>query len=789
MSRIPLVQVVVALVWPSSVLVLPTGQEPPQTTVITVSRDNTVITRSATVSIAETAIVDADGDGVIHVAADGVTLDFRGAMLNGAARGRTPDTFAGVGLRITGKNVTIRGLSVRGYKAGIHATGADGLTIEDCDLSGNFRQRLRSTPAAEDGGDWLWPHRNDNNEWLTNYGAGLYVEDAKNVTIRRVRAREGQNGIILDRVTDSKVYDNDCSFLSGWGLAMWRSSGNVITRNAFDFCVRGYSHGVYNRGQDSAGILMFEQCSDNLIAENSVTHGGDGIFGFGGQDALGEHWLNAERARLRKELGRDNVDDAVVYPADVIERARRNGNNRNLIINNDLSHAPAHGLEMTFSFDNRIIGNRMADNAICGIWGGYSQSTLIAGNEFIENGEMAYGLERGGVNIEHGRDNLILGNTFRGNKAGVHLWWDADDGLMLFPWSKANDPAITPGEDGSIPLAARPPAGADGASRMLPSIDNVVADNLFEGDVLAVHLRDADATVLRNNRYTQVGRAMDASNSDVRSETERDLEWTRPDYTPLGETQPVGARASLRGREHIIVTEWGPYDWEKPYLQRLADAEGGAHVYRLLGKEPMSLPPRAVGDVVVTHEGDGASERIVVSPAKPGTIAAYTLSVHTESDVLTRDGLLIATRWSVKFFPWTIDPRENLDGWHNEAALHAVTAEVGALDLPFGMGGPSNLASMPQNIRDARLGGNRFGTIATTTLTFPAGKWRVITRSDDGIRVWVGDTLLIDDWTWHGPTEHRGEIAFDRPTEAAIRVEHFEIDGYAVLSLRLERVD
>ena len=121
-----------------------------------------------------------------------------------------------------------------------------GFELAQLDVSGNFQQRLLSTPEAEDSSDWLWPHRNDNNEWATAYGAGLYVEDSDRVTVRRVRARNGQNGIVLDRVNDSKIYDNDCSFLSGWGLALWRSSENVISRNAFDFCVRGYSHGVYN---------------------------------------------------------------------------------------------------------------------------------------------------------------------------------------------------------------------------------------------------------------------------------------------------------------------------------------------------------------------------------------------------------------------------------------------------------------------------------------------------------------------------------------------------------------
>ena len=82
--------------------------------------------------------------------------------------------------------------------------------------------------------------------------------------------------------------DNDFSFNSGWGIALWRCARNVISRNAVDFCVRGYSHGVYNRGQDSAGIFVFEQNNENVFAENSATHGGDCFFGFAGREALGQ---------------------------------------------------------------------------------------------------------------------------------------------------------------------------------------------------------------------------------------------------------------------------------------------------------------------------------------------------------------------------------------------------------------------------------------------------------------------------------------------------------------------
>ncbi len=50
--------------------------------------------------------------------------------------------------------------------------------------------------------------------------------------------------------------------------------------------MRGYSHGFYNRGQDSAGLLMYEQSSRNRVFTNSITHGGDGLFLWAGQSTM-----------------------------------------------------------------------------------------------------------------------------------------------------------------------------------------------------------------------------------------------------------------------------------------------------------------------------------------------------------------------------------------------------------------------------------------------------------------------------------------------------------------------
>ena len=466
---------------------------------IVLDRDNIEVTTDTLVRPGSYAVPDADGNGVVHITADGVTVDFQGAELVGFTDPRQPDACTGTGVVITGEGVTLRNAKVRGFKVGILAHGAARLTVEDVDVSGNFRQRLGSTPQREDPRDWLSPHGNDERQWPTAYGAGLCVERSDSVVIRRVRARAGQNGIILDRVDDSRVCDNDCSFLSGWGLALWRSSRNLICRNAFDFCIRGYSHGVYNRGQDSAGILIFEQCCGNIIAENSATHCGDGVFGFAGLEAL--------------------------------SRRHRAGSNDNLLIGNDFSYAAAHGIEMTFGFGNRFIANRLVGNAICGVWAGYSQDTLIAGNVIAENGHAGYRVERGGVNIEHGSRNVIRNNMFRGNSCGVFLWSDEDARLMNEPWVQANHRGST---------------------------DNRLLANTFEGDAIAVQLRETVRTTLAANTMTDVGVKVDADEVSRPEQVDGiPRPWQPPPYPTCGETRPVGAREHLRGRERIVVTEWG----------------------------------------------------------------------------------------------------------------------------------------------------------------------------------------------------------------------------------------
>lgn len=715
----------------------PVGPLNAQVPTVTIDRDNVVINQSCVIRAGESFVVDEDNNGVIHVEGENIVITFvDGAVLRGDDGSTEPDMFRGIGIRIDGQdNVTLRNIRVRGFKLGVYATECDNLEIAGGDISDNFAQRLRSTPQAEVSSDWLYPHNNDDHEWMTRYGAGIYIENSDNVIVHDVRARRGQNGIILDTVENGRIYDNDCSFLSGWGLALWRSSHNTITNNAFDFCIRGYSHGVYNRGQDSAGILMFEQNNDNIIADNSVTHGGDGVFGFGGS----------------------------------LESEGRTGNNGNLFINNDLSYAAAHGLEMTFSFDNRVYENRFVENAICGIWGGYSQDTQIVSNEFIGNGDMGYGAERGGINIEHGANNRIDHNRFSQNRCGVFLWWDPDEGLMSKPWCKANERG---------------------------SADNVISNNRFVEDEVAIQLRSTTNTSLISNLMQDVKTEIDKDDaSDTKDLVGIAMMPIIPEYTSLGTTKPVGARAHLAGRENIIMTPWWPWDHESPLVRRIK-SEPDLHVYEFRNFGMFISVPDFGDAVEVETEHVEDAFRLSVRPRKDGVTSYHARFIDPRNSVMTNDfnrridvgGTFVRATWAIKVFPWTIDPRDDLDGWHEESnGPDAIETTASMLDLKYAGGGPAQM-NLSDAISNGSLGGDRFGTIATTQLTIPAGTWRVSTVSDDGVRVWIDEDRIIDNWTHHGPTRDDATITLAEPREVSIRVEHFEIDGYAWLEFDVEPV-
>src|SRR5438105_9560219 len=195
----------------------------------------------------------------IIVRADNITVDFRGATLEGIDPQAEPDQARDTALVIDGgSNIRIIKANIHGYKVGILARGTRQLTLRDNDLSDNWKPRLFSLVEHESLADWLSFHHNEKDEWL-RFGAAIYLQDVTGAEVRGNVAVGGMNGLLLVRSNGVMIRDNDFSFNSGLGVGLYRSSDDTIIHNQLDYNVRGYSHHFYTPGPDSADLLRFDQ--------------------------------------------------------------------------------------------------------------------------------------------------------------------------------------------------------------------------------------------------------------------------------------------------------------------------------------------------------------------------------------------------------------------------------------------------------------------------------------------------------------------------------------------------
>jgi len=222
----------------------------------------------------------------IIVRGNNITVDFRGAILAGIDPQADPDQARDTAIVIDGgSNIRIVQATIHGYKVGILARGTRQLTLRNNDLSDNWKPRLFSLVEHESLLDWLSFHHNNKDEWL-RFGAAIYLLNVQGAELHNNIAVGGMNGLLLVRSNGVMVRDNNFSFNSGLGIGLYRSSDDTIIHNQLDYNVRGYSHRFYKRGQDSADLLLFEQSSRNVVALNSLTHGGDGVFLWAGQTTM-----------------------------------------------------------------------------------------------------------------------------------------------------------------------------------------------------------------------------------------------------------------------------------------------------------------------------------------------------------------------------------------------------------------------------------------------------------------------------------------------------------------------
>jgi nitrous oxidase accessory protein NosD len=698
-----------------------------------------VITRSVVVRPAPYRLQPiAPDSAVIRIKGDSIEVNFAGATLIGSPYSADPDRGRGIGVLIEGgRGITVRGATVRGYQIGILARGVIGLRLLDDDVSYNWKPRLWSGIGHESLVDWLSFHHDENDEWL-RYGAGLFLIDVTGGEIRGNTARQGMNGLLMVRSTKVAVWNNDFSFLSGLGIGLYRSSDNRIMHNRVDYAIRGYRHGIYNRGQDSAALLLYEQSSRNIVAYNSMTHSGDGLFLWAGQSTMD---------------------------------SGQGGSNDNLFFGNDFSFAVTNGMEATFS-RNRFIGN-LVEGAHHGLWGGYSWGSEIRSNRFKQNVV--------GIAIEHGQDNRIVGNDFEGDQTAIRLWWNR---LVPSDWGY--------------------PKQRDTKSRSY-----AIQSNRFLANRLALAVENSQKVVLTKNQYFGVdslvraigdttGLRRDARRSGMAASALAPWRPNRNDPAapaPLSRPiDPFTRREGRGGRATILIDEWGPYDWRTPRAWPARDRDSavvrGPIGYGILGP-PGNWTLVAVRGGKADRTAGKMGDTVLVTPA-PGPTVDFELELeYVGESVLTPDGATTRAGdpyrftvrrfaapidWKVQAFPWDSlsDPRRSGDAYRAALAKAPLLTRRDSL-LDYLWARPK-LAGFPES---------RFVAVAEGSVELPKNaEYELVTISDDGIRVWIDDRLVIDNWTAHESSVDRAGI---KSGKHRIRVEYYQVDGWVELRAEVRR--
>ncbi|HZX59615.1 MAG TPA: right-handed parallel beta-helix repeat-containing protein, partial [Mucilaginibacter sp.] len=634
----------------------------------------------------------------------------------------------------SGRNITLKNVSIKGFKVGLMAHGINALKIINSNFSYNFRQHLNSTRQMEDLADWQSYHHNEKDEWL-RFGAGIYLRDCDSADIHNNTIIEGQCGLLMTNCNGGLIYNNNFSFNSGLGIGMYRSSRNRVMYNKLDWNVRGYSFGVYYRGQDSAGILVFEQCSDNIFAWNSVTHSGDGFFLWAGQTTM--------------DTGEGGCNDNLVYA-------------------NDFSYAPTNAVEITFS-RNKIINNILHDSWH-GIWGGFSYNTVIANNDFAGN--------LSDIAIEHGKDIIIDQNTFNSDKAGIELWSNPKRAKDIGYLQKRDTRSM------NYHIGNNTFTNVKNVFNINNTTGVNISNNKVSGSVIQQKMDSTVKNITFDKMGDQVKPVIDSSYF--------------PKLKGMAEGQNAMLSAGHpKGKKYIMMTQWGPYSFNYPILwwnktdstgKMYFDLAGPAGGWKIVSMKGASKPSVSAGvipdELVVQRDTSSLTDVDIELQYRGGEIISPFGIKHKAGRPYTFHyrQFDIPYHWQMKWFAFdtTTDPVKNQAGFKKLLVGTPVKITQGVdLSTVFGKAFGKNIPK------------EKIATVSTSGIDVPEGLYRIGISASEMVRVYIDDKLIIENWDpaklIYDADYHR-DATISLKGKHTIRIEQAQYGDYGMLNLRIQPV-
>jgi LysM repeat protein len=122
--------------------------------------------------------------------------------------------------------------------------------------------------------------------------------------------------------------------------------------------------------------------------------------------------------------------------------------------------------------------------------------------------------------------------------------------------------------------------------------------------------------------------------------------------------------------------------------------------------------------------------------------------------------------------PWTGLYYNNV----NFEGAPVVVRQDGAINFDWGLGNPH-----------PSINADNFSVLWTTTANFREGTYRFYATSDDGVRVYVDDRLVVDGWSVHPAQGYFGDIDLSAGYHT-VRVEYFEQRDRSLIQVNWARL-
>ncbi|MDF1838938.1 MAG: NosD domain-containing protein [Planctomycetota bacterium] len=655
---------------------------PNQGVALEIVATSTILPGSYTVPV----ISGQEEQGILRlVGLSDVELDLTSVEMIGGDLETPQDEWKGVGLLIEDcENVRITGGVWKGYRQPILVRGSSNVIIESADCADLWSDGLQSTATGEDVADWIDP----GGQRAKDFPAAITAVDVEGFTVRFCKVRDARNGVLLSGVTGGLVHDNDFSFLSGWGIALIDSEDCTVAYNATEYNVRGYSHGAYAVGHNSAGIVLAGASHSNQVAFNRATHCGSGVL----------LW------------GRDAKDER---PED------------NRIFGNDCSSAIQAGVHNVRSVRTLIQNNRVQDCLGYGIRSQGGKGVVLLENEIT-------GTQGRGVAFHGTSSSVVYSNRVMENQVGLEV-------------------------------AAQAPQGRDAQTEEgVESVDHFILGNRFSTNGQDLVASQSEALSFAGNRF--LGGKQRLHVQSIQAWVDPSGSRENGEEAP-GEDTVVGWLAGSNG-----VMPTGNIELVS---LRLWDGELPASLVAAQALESPTVVGHPPSSAIVHSEFDGGTETVVLGRYGPWDFP----SGESQTQMRQPGGLFSSVRWQASWFgfdPETHDPRGDIEVWRSLVGEPVLRRTVDHF-----------LEPRPSEEIRSQVPGVRFGLIAETEIEIgEAGEYQLSVMSDDGLRLWFGDEVVFEDWSWHATERKQITLNLEAGLQK-VRLEYFQLDGAAELALEL----